>query len=78
MGFSNLGVVEMPEVYSDYICAFSGVMSTVDLHLTTMTYNDELIFSFMSHFVTNEIERNMVKFLKDTGIEKCKIVSNKE
>lgn len=78
MGFSNLGVIKMPEVYSDYICAFSGVMSTVGLQLTTMTYNDELRFSFMSHFLTNEIEKNMVKFLKDAGIEKCKIVSNKE
>lgn len=73
-----MGVIKMPKVYSDYICAFSGIMSTIDLQLTTMTYNDELRFSFMSHFLTNEIEKNMVKFLKDAGIEKCKIASNKE
>lgn len=78
MTFSNLGVIEMPKVYSEYIEAFSGIMSTANIHLTTMSYEDEFRFGFMTHFTTNEIERNMVKFLKDDGVGRVKIVSNKE
>ncbi len=78
MTFSNLGVVRMPKEYAKYIESFSGIMSTVDMHLTTMSYGDELVLGFMTHFTTNEIERNMVRFLQNAGIKRVKIVSNKE
>lgn len=78
MTLSNLGVIKMPEVYADHIESFSGLMSTNDIHLTTMSYRDELRLGFMTHFTINEIERNMVLLLEEQGIKNIAVVSNKE
>lgn len=76
MTLSNLGVIKLPSIYDKYIECFSGYMSTEDLHLTVMTYKDEITLGFTSHFITKEIERTMLMFLEGEGVEKIKIISN--
>ncbi len=74
---SNLGVVKVPSQYDEYIDSFSGYMTSDGLHLTAMSYNDTTVLGFSTHFVTNEIERSMIKKLQDEGIGKIKVISNK-
>lgn len=78
MALSNMGVINFPKEYEDYVESFSGMMSSTGLHLTAMSYKEKLVLSFTSHYLTNEIERSMVKLLKEDGIDDILIVSNKE
>ena len=77
MALSNMGIINMPEIYSPHIESFSGFMNSTGLHLTVMTFKDELTLGFTTHFVTNEIERNMVKILKQEGVKDVRVVTNK-
>ncbi len=77
MALSNMGIINMPEIYSPHIESFSGFMNSTGLHLTAMTFKDELTLGFTTHFVTNEIERNMVKILKQEGVKDVRVVTNK-
>lgn len=77
MTFSNVGVISMPKNYEKFIESFVGIMSSNGLHLTAMSYADNLCLGFTSHYLTNEVERGMVKFLQSEGIDDIKIISNK-
>ena len=77
MALSNMNVISMPKEYEGYIDSFSGMMNSTGLHLTVMTFKNELTLGFTTHFTTNEIERNMIKMLEQEGIDGIKVVSNK-
>lgn len=72
---SNLGIVKVPDDYEKYIECFSAIASGDDLKLTIVSYKDDLVLSFSSHFITKEVERTMVKRLKD-DTKNIKIISN--
>lgn len=78
MTLSNMGIIDMPKQYSKYIIAFGGMMSSNDIHLTAMSYKDEVVLNFTTHFKSNEIERTFVSILQYLGIGEVEIVSNKE
>jgi len=76
MTLSNVGVIKLPEEYEQYVESFTGLMSSNALHLTTMTYKDALVLGFTSHFITKEVERLMIKLLKENGVSDVTIISN--
>lgn len=76
MTLSNVGVIKLPEEYEPFIESFTGLMSSNALHLTTMTYKDTLVLGFTSHFISKEIERMMIKSLKEDGVGEVTIISN--
>lgn len=76
MTLSNVGVVKMPKEYEPYIDSISGYMNSNSIHLTTMTFKDDLALSFTSHFTTKELERTMLRLLKEEGIKNIKVISN--
>ncbi len=77
MTLSNMGVIHMPSEYEEYIEGFSGYMSSTGLHLTVMSYKDEMVLGFTTHYSSNEVEREMVKFLEAAGVDDVRVVSNK-
>ncbi len=76
MTLSNLGIITLPLVYDKYIDSFSGYMASNGLHLTVMTYKDDIVLGFASHFITSEIERTMILYLQSEGVKDIKIISN--
>lgn len=78
MTLSNMGIIDMPKQYEKYISSFGGMMSSNDIHLTVMSYRDEVVMNFTTHFKSNEIERTFVSLLKELGVGEVEIVSNKE
>ena len=73
---SNVGVVSLPSVYEKHIEYFTGLMSTNDMQLTVVSFKEEIVLSFTSHFVSKEIERTMIKFLSENAKSDIKIISN--
>lgn len=71
MSLSNIGKIEVPEEYRKYIDYFEVFSSTDGMQVCLCSYEDSLLISFSSHFVTSQIERNF--FCSLTG-QKLKVV----
>ena len=69
MTFSNLGKITMPEAYNNYIKDFSFSTSTDGIQLNLISFNDEFKFSFSSHFINSEIQKNFIRELIKYGAE---------
>ena len=69
MTLSNIGIIDMPEVFDGYIDYFDVFASTDGIQACLCSYKDKLMISFTSHFVNSEIEKNFFRALSDENIE---------
>lgn len=66
---SNVGKVEMPDVYSKYIKRFDVFVSTPKQQICMCSYKDELTISFSSAFVSTDIIKHFFRILTDLKIK---------
>lgn len=69
MTLSNVGIVQMPDVYSDYINLFDVFTSTNGVQWCMCSYKEKLVISFTSHFMNTDIEKNFFREISMQGIE---------
>lgn len=69
MTLSNIGIINMPEVYQKYIDYFSVFTSTSKIQMCMCSYLDKMAISFTSKFVNSEIEKNFFKILSSENIK---------
>ena len=69
MTLSNIGIINMPDIYKKYIDYFSVFTSTSKIQMCMCSYDDKMVISFSSKFVNSEIEKNFFKFLSKVGID---------
>ena len=72
---SNIGQIELPEIFRPYIKQFSPFMSSLSIQLTTATYNDRMVFGFCSSFEECSVITDFFRELTDLGIH-AEIASN--
>lgn len=72
---SNVGKIEMPEVFKPYIRLFDVFVSTDKLQICMCSYEDNMVISFTSAFVNTDVQRRFFRALSDMGIA-VEIVSN--
>ena len=65
---SNIGVINMPSVYQDYIDYFDVFISTSSIQICMCSYLNKLTLSFTSQFINSEIEKNFFRYLTNLGI----------
>lgn len=73
--FSNMGQIQMPEGYGKYIERFGFFTSTGILQLCSCTYQDQLALGFTSKLVSENIQRNFQRILRQEGIG-CRELEN--
>lgn len=66
---SNMGIISMPKELEKYINLFGVYSSSENIHTCICTFRDKLVFSFASHFLNHEIQRNFVKNLTNENIK---------
>ena len=69
MTLSNIGIVDMPDVFDNYIDYFDVFASTDGIQVCLCSYKNQLMISFTSHFVNSEIEKNFFRALSDENVE---------
>lgn len=69
MTLSNIGKIEMPDVYDKYIDYFDVFTSTDGIQASLCSYKDKMMISFTSHFINSEIEKNLFRTLSEKGLE---------
>ena len=69
MTLSNIGVIDMPEIFDKYIDYFDVFASTDGIQACLCSYKDKLMISFTSHFINSEIEKNFFRALSGENIE---------
>lgn len=72
---SNIGRIQLPEVFNDYVNQFSVCVSSRRPLITLCSYNDRLVISFTSPFEETDIQSRFFQFLTHKGI-KIDILSN--
>ena len=65
---SNMGVVDMPEVYRKYIREFHVFTSTPKIEMCMCSFEDRMVMSFTSRFENINIQRNFFQILENEGI----------
>ncbi|MCI5522045.1 MAG: hypothetical protein MR411_05540 [Tenericutes bacterium] len=65
---SNIGVIDMPYDLQKHINLFGVMSSTDNVQSCMCSYKDNLVFTFTSHFVEQEIQKNFVRYLSNNGI----------
>lgn len=73
---SNLGIIKLPDEYSEYVDSFTATASTEDLSLTVCSFKNKMVLSFSSHFISKDIERCFLKEIQKEIDDKILIVSN--
>ena len=73
---SNLGIIKLPEQYAKYVKSFTTIASTEDLSLTVCSFQNELVLSFSSHFVSKDIERAFLKNIQSEIDDRILVISN--
>ena len=73
---SNLGIVKLPDKYQNYVDSFCAIASTENQQLTVCSYNNNLVLTFSSHFITKDIERSFLKEIQKEISDKILVVSN--
>lgn len=66
--FSNLGNIKMPGEYQPYIKQFGFFTSTPSVQLCMCSFQDEAVLSFTSFFQNQNIQRNFLRILEESGI----------
>ena len=66
--FSNMGTVQMPEEYAQYIETFDVYTSTPKIELCMCSFKDTAMLSFTSSFENDNIQRNFFRILSERGI----------
>lgn len=69
MTLSNIGIIDMPDIFDEYIDYFDVFSSTDGIQACLCSYKDKLMISFTSHFINSEIEKNFFRALSDENIE---------
>ena len=69
VALSNLGRISMPQEFAPYIRLFDVFTSTKKLQLCMCSYQDNLVLSFTSPFVSAEIQRRFFRILTQMGLE---------
>jgi hypothetical protein len=75
--FSNLGKITMPAEMVPYIRLFDLFTSTTRPQICICSFEDTLVISFTSPFVSSNIQRSFFRFLSSFGLG-IEIVSNTE
>ncbi|QQO09062.1 hypothetical protein [Breznakiella homolactica] len=73
--FSNIGKITMPPELSPYIRLFDLFNSSKRPHLCVCSFEDNLVISFSSPFISSDIQRCFFRTLTGLGLE-VEIVSN--
>ena len=73
---SNLGMIKLPDGYASYVESFTAIASTEDIQLTICSFNNKLVLSFSSHFISKDIERCFLKELQKEIDDDILIISN--
>ncbi|MBO5141565.1 MAG: hypothetical protein J6C46_00965 [Clostridia bacterium] len=68
MTLSNIGVINMPEMFDEYIDYFDVFSSTDGIQACLCSFKEKLVISFTSHFINSEIEKNFFRTISDAGI----------
>ena len=68
MTLSNIGIIDIPEVYQKYIDYFDVFISTSKIQLCMCSYLNKMLLTFTSQFVNSEIEKNFFRYLTAEGI----------
>lgn len=66
---SNIGLIELPEMFGKYIKQFAPFMSSLNIQLTTATYKDRMTFGFCSSFEECSVITDFFRHLTDLGIQ---------
>ena len=72
---SNIGKIDMPPEFKDYVKQFSVCASAKYPKVTFCSYGDRLVISFTSPYVETDIQRVFFQFLSGQGIE-IEVTSN--
>lgn len=72
---SNIGKINLPVEFEDYINQFSVCVSARRPLITLCSYKDRLVISFTSPFEETDIQRRFFQFISENGI-KVEILSN--
>lgn len=75
VALSNIGRINMPPEFEPYIRLFDVFTSTKKLQICMCSYQDNLVLSFTSPFVSVEIQRRFFRVLTQMGLE-VTIVTN--
>lgn len=67
--YSNIGRINLPEEYEQYIERFGFFASTDKVQLCTSSYKDELVLGLTSKIADPNICRNLVEILRSEGID---------
>ena len=73
---SNLGIVNLPIDYHQYINSFCAIASTDDQQLTACSFKNNLTLCFSSHFITKDIERCFLKEIQKEISDRILVVTN--
>lgn len=73
--YSNIGRIQMPPEYEDYIERFGFFASTDKMQMCSSSYGDALVLGLTSKIINPNICRNFVRILEEEGIE-CHIEEN--
>ena len=68
MTLSNIGIINVPKIYQDYIDYFDVFISTSKIQICMCSYLDNLLLSFSSQFINSEIEKNFFRYLVNEGV----------
>ena len=69
MTLSNIGKINMPNCYVQYIEKFSFMSCTDGIQLNICSFENNVVISFSSHFVKTEIQKNFLRELASKGID---------
>ena len=73
--YSNIGKIQMPPEYENYIERFGFFASTDKMQMCSCTYGDSLVLGLTSKIVNPNICRNFINILRNDGIG-CHVQEN--
>ena len=69
MTLSNIGIINMPDVYKKYIDYFDVFISTSTIQVCMCSFLDKIVLSFTSQFESSEIEKNFFRYLSSEDVD---------
>lgn len=66
--YSNVGIIQMPEEYKEFISRFGIFASTNGLQVCSCSYGEELVLDITTKIPGESIQRNMVSYLEKEEI----------
>lgn len=67
--FSNIGKIDVPEIYRNYIRLFDVMSSTNKMQACLCSYENNLVISFTDGFVSADIQKNFFRKLSSEGLD---------